>query len=389
MLLDRPLPLVERRGRAVQDVVGYLAWLHEPNRTFMKQQQVYDFVMQNINLSCSVENSGHEKQKKECSINGKKLNEHTTLPVKGRTRGAIIGFWGRGETGHFRHLNAAVAVTLRALYFEGQSQDEAVDLVISYVDGLDNSELSSRLPNNKSDIYRVIRSSANRIWDSNGGQVDSESSSRTWRAVIGRWREVGFKFSDKTTWVIQDARLGTVVDSDEFEFTEEERRLLVEEMAPLLVGKKQARRESKQEEVIRAVHFFLRYVKCHDGEIARDALPIVLRDFGVKLGMDSKKQAFLDLLRKWGWIYVRADYWHPAHQGQAGRGRARAYGIGPAMVAKFGSSSPSHIPHTQRIYILCSTCSGSLPEEVDVPCFEDFPADDFVVENQELLLEPG
>jgi hypothetical protein len=29
-------------------------------------------------------------------------------------------------------------------------------------------------------------------------------------------------------------------------------------------------------------------------------------DFGLKLRMDSKKQAFLDMLRKWGWIYVRA-----------------------------------------------------------------------------------
>jgi hypothetical protein len=217
--------------------------------------------------------------------------------MKGRTREAIIGFWGRGETGHFPHLNAAVAVTLRALYFEGLSQDEAVDLVISYVDGLTNSELSSRLPNIKSDIYRVIRSSANRIWDSNGGQVDSENSSTTWRAVIGRWREVGFKASDKITWVIQDARLGTVVNSEEFEFTEEERRLLVEEMAPLLVGKKQARKKSKQEEVIKAVHFFLRSVKGHDGEIARDALPTVLRDFDLKLGMNSKRQAFFDLLR--------------------------------------------------------------------------------------------
>jgi hypothetical protein len=50
--------------------------------------------------------------------------------MKGRTRQAIIGFWERGEAGHFKHLNAAIAVTLRALYFEGLGQDEAVDLVI-------------------------------------------------------------------------------------------------------------------------------------------------------------------------------------------------------------------------------------------------------------------
>ena len=100
--------------------------------------------MQNINLSCSADNSGHKKQTKNCRSCGKDFDEHTTLPLRGRTRGSLVGFWGRGEAKHFPHLNAAVAVTLRALYFEGLSQDEAVDLVIRYVDGL---------PNNYADLH--------------------------------------------------------------------------------------------------------------------------------------------------------------------------------------------------------------------------------------------
>ena len=91
--------------------------------------------------------------------------------MKGRTRGAIVGFWSRGEAGHFVHLNAAIAVTLRAPYFEGLEQEEAVELIIKYVDELDNIDLSTRLANNNADIYRITRNSANRIWRANGAQV--------------------------------------------------------------------------------------------------------------------------------------------------------------------------------------------------------------------------
>lgn len=390
MLLGKPLPLVERRGKMVQDVVGYMTWLKNPDRKFMAKQEVYDFVMQKLDLSCSADNDETKgKAPGGTKTGAKKPGQRAVPPMKGRTRGAIIGFWGRNEPGHFAHLNAAIAVTLRALCFEGLSQDEAVDLVISYVDELANPDLSSRLVDNRADIYRAIRRSANRIWQDNGGQVDNENSSRKWRAVIQRWREVGFKVSDKSTWTGAETRLGTVVDCEDFEFTEEERRLLVEEMAPVLVGRKQAHKKTKQQEVIRAVKFFLRYVKCHDGEIARDSLPTILRDRGLKLGMASKRQAFFDLLRKWKWIYVRAEYWHPAQKGEGGRGRARAYGIGPAMAGKFGRSSLSYTPQATWTYILGSTFSESLPDDVAVPCFEDYLQDDFAVENEEVVLDSG
>lgn len=105
-------------------------------------------------------------------------------------------------------------------------------------------------------------------------------------------------------------------------------------------------------------------MKCHNGEIARDSLQVILQDFDLNLGRDCKRQAFFDLLRKWGWIYVRAEYWHPKQQGREGKGRARAYGIGPAMIAKF--TSPSSLNTAQdkkRPIILCSTFSKASVED--------------------------
>jgi hypothetical protein len=393
MLLDKPLPLVKRRGKEVQDVVGYMAWLKNPDRQFMNKDEVFDFVGQKLDLACSSDNSGRKpKEPGETKLKDGKAGQRVALPMKGRTRGAIVGFWGRSEPGHFVHLNAAIAVTLRALYFEGLSQNEAVDLVIRYVDELTNPDLSSRLANNKSAIHEVIRRDANKIWDNNGGQVDNENSSKKWRAVAQRWRDVGFKVSDKSTWD-RENRLGTVVDCEDFEFTEDEKRLLVKEMAVVLVGKKQARKEAKQQEVIWAVKFFLRYVKCHDGEISVSALPVILKDFDLKLANHDKQQRFLDLLKDWGWIYVRADYFHPdKHGGSRARGRARAYGIGPAMVGKLRSSSLYYTPQPQQTYILSPIFSGMLPDEVEVPCFEDYFDSldgDFVAKHQEVLLDGG
>ncbi len=395
MLLEKPLPLVVRRGKAVQDVVGYFKWLHARDRKYMAKDEVFDFAVERLDLSCSSDNAERRTKEPGGSTktgDGKAGRKAASLPMKGRTRGAIVGFWSRGEAGHFVHLNAAIAVTLRALYFEGLEQEEAVELIIKYVDELDNIDLSTRLANNNADIYRITRNSANRIWRANGAQVNTEVSAGKWRAVIERWRVIGFLVSDKSTWSNEDAHLGTAVDCEDIQFSPDERRLLVDEMVPVLVGKKQARKEAKQQVAVEAVKFFLRYVKCHDGEIARDSLPTILQDFDLKLGMDSKKQTFLNLLRKWGWIYIRAEYWHPAQQGKEGRGRARAYGIGPAMARKFRSPSSYNTHGNTGSILLCSTFSNAVPSEVEVPCFEDYFASletDFTTENQEIGMESG
>ena len=46
MLLDRPLPMVEVRGKMVQDVVGYVNWLNEPARKYMPKQEILDLLRQ-------------------------------------------------------------------------------------------------------------------------------------------------------------------------------------------------------------------------------------------------------------------------------------------------------------------------------------------------------
>ncbi|NLS93976.1 MAG: hypothetical protein GXX96_17590 [Planctomycetaceae bacterium] len=348
MLLDKPLELVEYRGRKVQDVVSYLNWLNDPKRTYMAKDDVYRYVVERLNvtswssLSTRKSDLPDGPQAVVSSMAGP-TNVTSTTPttdqpifLKNKTRWAIVSFWLHGEIGHFRHLNAAILITLRALRAEGVEKERAVELLTGYVEALPNEEISSRLGDLPA-VVRDINRAADRVWlEAAGNNV----SGQKWQAVVDHWGKVGFLVSDKSTWTIGKKALEVVVDCDEIEFNEDERSLVIKELAPVLVGNKQANKKEKQDEVISAVAYFLRYVRCCDREIPRNALPVILSGFNLKLGNHVKQAKFLRLLTEWEWIYVRADYYCPlVHGGKAPKGRARAYGIGPAMAGKFGLPS--------------------------------------------------
>jgi hypothetical protein len=383
-LLDKPLPLVKRGQRQVQDVIGYMNWLNGRDRQYMKKDEVYRFVVERLQVDDTAPGNNRTNSSNTphstygpiymspiFSGETEPAPEKATKTLKGKVRGAIVGFWQRGEPDHFRSLNTAIAVTLRAMYFEGLRQDTSVALVSRYVDELPNKDLSSRLADGRQDIDRVIQNDAVLIWDGNGGQEDSQLSAGKWRNAIKRWREIGFLASDKSTWAIAPKPKLTIEISalEDFDFTDDERRLLIEQVAPVLVGEKQARKENRQQEVVRAVKFFLQYIKWYAGEIPVSALPVILKTFDLKLRNHDKQKVFFDLLKEWEWIYVRADYSHPAKHGGIG-GRARAYGIGKAMAGKFRGYVPD-TPHRTYgpIYM-----SPIFPETVltatDLPSFD-------------------
>ena len=182
MLLDKPKPLVSRGKKQVYDVVGYMNWLADRNRQYMDKDEVYRFVVERL----SQEQAAKEPRREKTFNRGERDTDLYMSPtfsgatenapekppksLKGKLRGALVGYWQRGEGEHFPNLNTAIAVTLRAMYFERLSQDEAVALVSQYVDDLPNKSLSSRLADNRPDIDRVIENDARTIWDGNGGQ---------------------------------------------------------------------------------------------------------------------------------------------------------------------------------------------------------------------------
>jgi hypothetical protein len=76
----------------------------------------------------------------------------------------------------------------------------------------------------------------------------------------------------------------------------------------------------------------------------------VLGRFGVRCGHHGTVSAFLESLREWGWIYVRAEArWHAREDGgHRHKGRARAYGVGGALAHKFERAVRSEPASSER-----------------------------------------
>jgi hypothetical protein len=385
MLLDKPLELVSRRGRKSQDIVGYMNWLNDPNRSFMSKKNVYRYIVDRLNMSCSSSASNVASltckkisSKNDASNNAtsknppsdfepqspeKQTDSSRSYPLKGKTRGAIIGFWQRGEPGHFVNLNSAIYVTLMALRAEGCDRKHAVDVLMQYVRELPNPELSSRLPDRMEEIEPIVERDSVKIWNSGINGI--------WNRSAERWSEIGFRVNSKSTWSVSGKTPDVVVDCEEVLFSDQERKLIVNELAPLIVGAKQALKIEKQAEVERAVAYFLRFVRCCNREIPVHGLPAILSGFNLKFGQHEKQRQFFKKLLKWHWIYVPADYYHPAkHGGKAAKGRARSYGIGKAMIGKF-SLLKEKGEQEEWSYILSSTFCETDGIDQEIESFDD------------------
>jgi len=211
-----------------------------------------------------------------------------------------------------------------------------------------------------------------------------------WRKSQERWSSIGFRASDKTTWAVSQKRYeDVVVDCPELEFTEKEKSQLIKEIAPLLVGAKQAQKKEKQDEVIRAVAYFLRYVRCCQREIPVSALPHILVDFDIKIKSHDKQTHFLRLLTKWDWIYIRVEYCHPEkHRTKAGSNRARAYGVGKAFAERLQAvveETETVITNNTQEYksdLYTVSYFFRRPERLNIPSFDDQINNQFLTTNR-------
>jgi hypothetical protein len=275
--------------------------------------------------------------------------------------------WTKAELGLFEHFNAGVMVTLKALHAQGVSEDDAVETVMRYVNELPDVSICSRLPDNREKVDEDIRRIARGIWQND--------PSYTWQVVASEWEKIGFRLADKTTWDNRREAPPPVVPSDvEIKFTDEEKQLLVEKLAPIVFGEKQCKKPEKQERLFQATAFFLRYVKGCDREIPESALPSILADFGLRLRNHDKQTAIFRCLREIGWLYVAVDYDHPSKRGGGSTHRARKYGIGKAVAYKFGDPAPSlstlHPPTTNELYSVSHFLGGD-PTLQEIPSFDE------------------
>lgn len=372
LLLDKPLYLICRRKKLRQDVEGYLNWLANRECQYMSKDAVLSFVLERLDMTCAAEHcgsglvlggDGDGERLAEHVPNKKKPRKASTL--RGRTRGALVNLWSKSELGPFEHFNAGVLVTLRGLQAQGVSEEDAVEIVMRFVDELPDTTICSRLSGKRNLVDADICRDARKVWKSD--------PSYTWQAAASHWEKIGFQLSDKTTWDARREPPPPVFPSDvEITFTVEEKQLLTEKLAPIVFGNKLSRKPEKQERLFQAMAYFLRYVKGCDRELPETALPLVLVDFSLKLRNHDKQAAFFRCLRETEWLYVAMEYDHPQKKGGGQTHRARRYGIGKAVAYKFGDPAPvfpSSLPPQQYELYSVSRFLGGRPEIGENPQF--------------------
>ena len=374
LLLDKPLHLVCRRKKLKQDVEGYLNWLGNRNPQYMSKEAVLSFVLERLDLTCAAEHCGSGSVQGGDG-DGESLAEHvptkkkprTASKLRGRTRGALIKLWTKSELGPFEHFNAGVLVTLRCLHAQGISEEDAVQIVMRFVDELPDASICSRLSGKRNLVDADICRDARKVWKG--------EPSYTFQAAASHWEKIGFQLSDKTTWDARREPPPPVIPSDvEITFTDEEKQLLVEKLAPIVFGEKQWKKPEKQERLFQATAYFLRFVRGCDREIPESALPTILESFNLKLKNHDKQTAFFRCLREIEWLYVAVDYDHPQKKGGGQTHRARRYGIGKAVAYKFGDPAlvllSLHPPQQTELYSV-SRFRRADPRLEEIPSFDE------------------
>ena len=338
MLTNTVIPKL-KNGK--NDIVGYINWLDDPDKNFIPASEVRKHLFERLDLNCQKLDGESKEQTTSTKSKPSEKQASSSNKMKGKTREKLVGYWRDQEPEHFEHFNCALLTLLQALHAEGLEQDEAMEVAEGYVESLDNPELSSRLGGNNSLLTKEIGRTAIKVW--------SQPVNKKWRLTNEKWKQFGFKVSDKATWIVKDKLDDVVVDCEEVEFTERELELISSKIAPVLFGKKQALKPEKQQVAADAVAYFLRYVKCCQREIPTyGAVPQVLGKFPISWGKKEKQSKFFNVLKQIDWIYVRTEFYHPSRHGTGVveiKPRARSYGVGAGMNKKFSSSTP---PQQQR-----------------------------------------
>jgi hypothetical protein len=171
------------------------------------------------------------------------------------------------------------------------------------------------------------------VYDGNRGQSDPELSKAKLDLTYQAWQRRGFNPTDKSTW--KKSAPVVLAEKITWEPAEIIKLSVVEELlgCDLSVASD-------------AVKYVLRFLKVHPGEFAVNFLKKILAGFGIKCqGNHGKANKLLQLLQDWGWIYMRSqERWHGVSEdGNKWRGRARSYGIGPALRHKFEKSRCSSV----------------------------------------------
>jgi hypothetical protein len=193
VFLDRELKLLPYKGKMVQDVVGYIDWLNDPERQYMKTEKILGYLHYFRDFTLKSEKTvSDSKVFKEKEIISKGW--------KGNMRRILREFWLDGNANGIS-LNEHIIVLCRLAAQFGHTESHIINGVNDMIMSLPECAVvaSGRLINKEYEqIIKVITTSASNAFYGNSHQSDSEKSTRILQSVFLKLRD--FDPLDVSTW---------------------------------------------------------------------------------------------------------------------------------------------------------------------------------------------
>jgi hypothetical protein len=324
---DRELTLVEGRkvGGVAQleaDVVGLVGWINAPSAGNPNAETILD--------AYRPKEEGEEKStKKDLLYIAVQTDNEDTNSLKNRCWKVVTDFWlGRNK----QNLNKMLVVTARIFYLGGLSEADSKQIIGDFCQQLPQDYSSRLKPEKLPQLQKDISKTVRKVYQDNGGQSDSELSTRKLQASVAHWRSKGLLLWDRETWGLTYGAYSL----PDFELTEQEQNNALAYVGPIL-SVRDLKGRDRGEVVELLTQSLLKLVASKEREeraLSTDYLKKYLQgEVGVNVQNQTKflklKKAYLDL----GFVKV-------IKQGRKRAGATR-YGLAGRLATLLGGESQS------------------------------------------------
>jgi hypothetical protein len=321
-------------GNPRSNCVNLVKWIYD-DRKNVEKSAFMEFLAQN---TPEHEPPPQQPPKPPKSRKAKGVGMGSSGRLKGRCLKTLFDFWTGITLPEKDTIGKYAVVTARLICKQGLlDEEECLDWLEEAFLALPHQAFSDRLSDDFGELMRVTGKVVEAVYRDNGYQAAPEESGKKLEAVIAYCQQHGVVIHDRSTWPKLPEKASWLSDfgkSEVFRFSYEQRRVLKEEVHPLL----HAEDISATYEAAGRIVSFVK--NCAGRALAWKLVPHLCGGLGVRWHK-NKCCALLKALVRVGFLYVRVEkMWRGNDKAL---NRARAYGVGAALVEKnVRTTQPSH-----------------------------------------------
>jgi hypothetical protein len=318
-----------------QNVVKFMEYVQDKDRQAVPLAEVIDYIRANIKWKPPKEARGTSRTKRPRTGSGNGMGK--IAPLKGRHLDFITGVVLGTEPMPDDTIGCWATPALRHLMLvDGLDADEALDKIEEFYEKMPDTSFSDRLSSgNLRELLRTDAHTIRKIGEGNLGQANPDESTAKFAGVKTRCQQIGFTFSDLSTWHVLNRPKAQPVDVSDMDFrlTFEEKLAVKEPGAALL--------KCDVPSVYQAAHRIKAYVTKYPGrELPAILVPVLCADLPINWFVASDggsrckmAEKFLALVCSLGIItMLQEKQWHgPGHP----KNRGALYGLPKDEVVAF------------------------------------------------------